>query len=104
MSNLALRQWQQGKQPKNLMVERYDLSKANILQIVNDAIKEDRIKTVNRLYAVFALTLHDMHGFKKKRLQRVLAKTASHFDCVMQGYVTEKQIMDEVAKFDIFIK
>ena len=103
-NGLALRQWQHRQAVKNPPAPRYDISQSAIMKIVNDAIIEDRKKTVNRLYAVFALALHDEYGFGKERLQKVLARTASHFDCVMQGHVTEKEIMEEVAKYDIFIK
>jgi len=93
---------QQTKQPKTTRF--VEMKESDYLKIINDAIIRDRKQTVNRLYAVFALALHDMHGFGTKRLQETLKKTSNHFECVLDGLVTEEEIFKEVEKYDIFIK
>lgn len=100
----AAKYWQQKQKVKHLPVKQITMKESDYIKIINDAIIEDRKKTVNRLYSVFALALHDMHGFGKKRLQKTLMKTSKHFECIMDGLVTEEEIQEEIAKYDIFIK
>jgi hypothetical protein len=100
----AAKYWQQKQKVKHLPVKKVEMKESELVKVINDAIIEDRKKTVNRLYAVFALTLHDMHNFGKERLQKTLMKTSKHFECIQDGLVSEEEIQEEIAKFDIFIK
>ena len=99
----AAKYWQQQQKVKHLPARQITMKESEFVKIVNDAIIADRKKAVNRLYSVFALALHDKHGFGKNRLQRTLMETSKQFERIQNGLVTEEEIATEMAKYDIHI-
>ena len=96
--------WQQKQKAKQKPATLYTFKESELVKLINEQIISDRKKTVNRLYAVFALTLNKMHGFGEKRLKETLQETSDYFDKILKGEESEENIMQKVEKFDIIIK
>ena len=56
-------------------------------------------KTVDLMLAIITIAMHDCHGFRKKRLHKLLLKIQSYFECIDAGTVSADELLSLSEQF-----
>jgi hypothetical protein len=56
-------------------------------------------KTVDLMLAIITIIMHDYHGFRKKRLNKLLLKIQSQFECIDSGTVSADELLSLSEQF-----
>lgn len=99
-----LRQQQREQQRKTIT---YNLNQDQVRQMVLDQMDKEiyniRKKAAIDLTAAFCLVMHDKHGWRKKRLTRFLMQLQTQYECIVEKFVTQDEIVKEVEKMGVKI-
>lgn len=81
----------------NLDKAHRQIDRQKIVYDTMERVKKELLPTYTMtMMAAFALTLHDKHGWGKKRLERLMTTVGDMFDSVQGGYLSLEDIVKTV--------
>jgi hypothetical protein len=64
-----------------------------MLQTIEKERMQATTKTVDLMLAIITIIMHDCHGYRKKRLHKLLLKIQSQFECIDDGTVSADELL-----------
>ena len=92
----------------NAPVKTYNMNQRQLQSIIDNEMQEIKSKSINftisAMQAAFVIALHDEFGFGPQRLERLISKVENQFDCIIEGTVELKDLIQWAEEYGVKIK